>query len=258
MKKTFLPIFFVLFFVGIISWYEYHLIWWWSSNSFQTQSSKQLWNLSKIVDDSIPEWTNKENGIQWKVQHLSSKWTVMANTGEIVTWEYDSKLVEDGEWKESKVKWYKHVYTFEDLGIIVSIDDPWIDFFYQKTPQPIYKRYNNLVYQVDQPSAYIERFEKKKSELFVDVLKKNHLNSWCYLSLQDISKKNFFSKMLNNWLVYSVEYTPDGYCILDEQYPANTVVAFVLPYNNADHYFKVSFQDWCAPTCGRFTSLEFK
>jgi len=169
-------------------------------------------------------------------------------------WEVSRRFDEDTQQRFAKIKWYSHYFAFWDFGVKIWVEDAYSDDFTSKNPE-LFRRYFSDDYDVlyNVWGFYVQKFEKNINQDFdIDYLQYHNGFTWCFFDLYDYGSHDWdFLKMQWKYMVYKLGSLNWIVCDLNW----NNVVYFVYKPDN-NYYYKLSWQDWCAPSCGIPTYFE--
>ncbi len=166
------------------------------------------------------------------------------------SWEVSRRYdIEEQIWF-AKIQGFSHMYRFQKFGIFLQLQDPYDFLFFEKEPENpfIYSMYSwSYTIRKQWSSFVVQKFEKnKKSEFIIDLLEKYHRFTWCLF--EKFVYQDWFSPLLKSIASYQT------YHLFSLDWSAcdmfgNTSVFFVYIPKHPNYYYKLSWQDACAPTC---------
>lgn len=253
MKKYWYAIFlFLVILIVFVSYDYFYSSNSWSSNFSWTRSSG---NKNYIIEKN----SHLDFEFPWKKENLVSyekpiyKFDVVY--GEVLSdpewthlWEVSRRFDEENQQWFAKIQGYAHYFTFLDFGVEIWTNNPYDEDFVTKNPE-IFRRYSSGNYDVlyTMWDFYVQRFEKERNQKFDSVfLNKNHAVSWCIITTYSSPSWNPLN-IPKNYILYSLDFTQEReFC----DFSTNNVVYFVYNPQRPKYYYKLSWGDGCAPSCG--------
>jgi hypothetical protein len=203
----------------------------------------------------VPKTPKQESKITNKILHSyqeeyaeiisSPEWT---HTGEISR-HYDKEQ----ELRFAKIKGFRHQYIFSELGIRITINDPYDEMFVNQDAKNAFIQTQNTI-KKQWWKFVLEKFIKNSfSTIEQELATKNKQFSWCILEKYKYQEED-------NELLHSLRsYTT--YSLLSIDWRAcddfgNNAIYYIMHPNNTQIYYKIARQDWCAPSCGIPSTIE--
>lgn len=221
--------------------------------SFETALPTDTWSYPNpgitihIGTGLLVKWLNGDDTPEKKY-----KWTKFKDP-------YDGQ-----EYLQTIITWYLYTYTYEDLWIKLTTSALYDPYFFNKTHERIYGRYQNMIYHTRWGNTwrgdYIAVFEKHPQTSLAQEIETHHLGAGCKIETGIFDEKTtYYESMIGFDVVYIEDKDWQTTCTYDTQFPQRKMpLVFVMHPKNPNKYYKIATSDWCAPgPCSIFGKIEF-